>query len=113
MHYTFPDDWGISRSSPLYQVMQEAIDNQYYNVDQYSEIEEEDRLRVLLQEYAYWLIYTSWDLREPYGPQEAEWSIFNSAELNDKLPESSQLYNNVIPKVMTSPSIETLESFID
>ncbi|SVC39380.1 uncharacterized protein METZ01_LOCUS292234 [marine metagenome] len=113
MHYTFPDDWGISRSSTLYQVMQEAIDNQYYNVDQYSEIEEEDRLRVLLQEYAYWLIYTSWDLREPYGPQEAEWSIFNSAELNDKLPESSQLYNNVIPKVMTSPSIETLESFID
>ena len=80
----------------------------------YSEIEEEeDRLRVLLQEYAYWLIYTSWDLREPYGPQEAEWSIFNSAELNDKLPESYQLYNNVIPKVMTSPSIETLESFID
>ena len=114
MHYTFPDDWGISRSSTLYRVMQEAIDNQYYNVDQYSEIEEEeDRLRVLLQEYAYWLIYTSWDLREHYGPQEAEWSIFNSAELNDKLPESYQLYNNVIPKVMTSPSIETLESFID
>ena len=77
MHYTFPDDWGISRSSTLYRVMQEAIDNQYYNVDQYSEIKEEDRLRVLLQEYAYWLIYTSWDLREHYGPQEAEWSIFN------------------------------------
>ena len=114
MHYTFSDDWGISRSSTLYQVMQEAIDNQYYNVDQYSEIEDhEDRLRVLLQEYAYWLIYTSWDLRENYGPQEAEWSIFNSAELNEKLPGSYQLYNNVIPKVMTSPSIETLESFIN
>ena len=77
MHYTFSDDWGISRSSTLYRVMQEAIDNQYYNVDQYSEIKEEDRLRVLLQEYAYWLIYTSWDLRENYGPQEAEWSIYN------------------------------------
>ena len=114
MHYTFSDDWGISRSSTLYQVMQEAIDNQYYNVDQYSEIEDhEDRLRVLLQEYAYWLIYTSWDLRENYGPQEAEWSIFNSAELNDKLPGSYQLYNSVIPKVMNSPSIETLESFIN
>jgi hypothetical protein len=113
MHYTFPDDWGISRSSTLYRVMQEAIDNQYYNVDQYSEIKEEDRLRVLLQEYAYWLIYTSWDLREHYGPQEAEWSIFNSAELNDKLPGSYQLYNSVIPKVMNSPSIETLESFIN
>ena len=113
MHYTFPDDWGISRSSTLYRVMQEAIDNQYYNVDQYSEIKEEDRLRVLLQEYAYWLIYTSWDLRENYGPQEAEWSIYNSAELNEKLPGSYQLYNSVIPKVMNSPSIETLESFIN
>ena len=113
MHYTFPDDWGISRSSTLYRVIQEAVDNQYYNVDQYSEIKEEDRLRVLLQEYAYWLIYTSWDLREHYGPQEAEWSIFNSAELNDKLPGSYQLYNSVIPKVMNSPSIETLESFIN
>ena len=68
MHYTFPDEWGISKSSKLYELMQQAIDNQYYDVAQYSDIDDDaDRLRVLLQEYAYWIIYTSWDLREPYG----------------------------------------------
>jgi len=114
MHYTFPDEWGISKSSKLYELMQQAIDNQYYDVAQYSDINNDaDRLRVLLQEYAYWIIYTSWDLREPYGPQEAEWSIMNSSELNDKLPQSYQLFQKIVPKVMIRPSKEILESFIN
>ena len=114
MHYTFPDEWGISKSSKLYELMQQAIDNQYYDVAQYSDINNDaDRLRVLLQEYAYWIIYTSWDLREPYGPQEAEWSIMSSSELNDKLPQSYQLFQKIVPKVMIRPSKEILESFID
>jgi len=114
MHYTFPDEWGISKSSKLYELMQQAIDNQYYDVAQYSDIDNDaDRLRVLLQEYAYWIIYTSWDLREPYGPQEAEWSIMSSSELNDKLPQSYQLFQKIVPKVMIRPSKEILESFIN
>ena len=114
MHYTFPDEWGISKSSKLYELMQQAIDNQYYDVAQYSDINNDaDRLRVLLQEYAYWIIYTSWDLREPYGPQEAEWFIMNSSELNDKLPQSYQLFQKIVPKVMVRPSKEMLESFIN
>ena len=114
MHYTFPDEWGISKSSKLYELMQQAIDNQYYDVAQYSDIDDDaDRLRVLLQEYAYWIIYTSWDLREPYGPQEAEWSIMSSSELNDKLPQSYQLFQKIVPKVMIRPSKEILESFIN
>ena len=114
MHYTFPDEWGISKSSKLYELMQQAIDNQYYDVAQYSDIDNDaDRLRVLLQEYAYWIIYTSWDLREPYGPQEAEWSIMSSSELNDKLPQSYQLFQKIVPKVMVRPSKEMLESFIN
>ena len=114
MHYTFPDEWGISKSSKLYELMQQAIDNQYYDVAQYSDIDNDaDRLRVLLQEYAYWIIYTSWDLREPYGPQEAEWSIMSSSELNDKLPQSYQLFQKIVPKVMVRPSKEILESFIN
>ena len=114
MHYTFPDEWGISKSSKLYELMQQAIDNQYYDVAQYSDIDNDaDRLRVLLQEYAYWIIYTSWDLREPYGPQEAEWFIMNSSELNDKLPQSYQLFQKIVPKVMVRPSKEMLESFIN
>ena len=114
MHYTFPDEWGISKFSKLYELMQQAIDNQYYDVAQYSDIDNDaDRLRVLLQEYAYWIIYTSWDLREPYGPQEAEWSIMSSSELNDKLPQSYQLFQKIVPKVMVRPSKEMLESFIN
>ena len=114
MHYTFPDEWGISKSSKLYELMQQAIDNQYYDVAQYSDIDDDaDRLRVLLQEYAYWIIYTSWDLREPYGPQGAEWSIMSSSELNDKLPQSYQLFQKTVPKVMVRPSKEMLDSFIN
>ena len=114
MHYTFPDEWGISKSSKLYELMQQAIDNQYYDVAQYSDIDDDtDRLRVLLQEYAYWIIYTSWDLREPYGPQGAEWSIMSSSELNDKLPQSYQLFQKTVPKVMARPSKEMLDSFIN
>ena len=114
MHYTFPDEWGISKSSKLYELMQQAIDNQYYDVAQYSDIDDDaDRLRVLLQEYAYWIIYTSWDLSEPYGPQGAEWSIMSSSELNDKLPQSYQLFQKTVPKVMARPSKEMLDSFIN
>ena len=113
LHYTFPDEWGISKTSKLYQAMQEAIDKKYYDVSQYGEEDDEERNRVLLQEYAYWIIYCSWDLRETYGPKEAEWSIMNSSELKAKLPQSYQLFESTIPKVMVSPSRSMLEKFIE
>jgi len=113
LHYTFPDEWGISKTSKLYQAMQEAIDKKYYDVRQYGEEDNEVRNRVLLQEYAYWIIYCSWDLRESYGPKEAEWSIMNSSELKAKLPQSYELFESTIPKVMASPSRSTLEEFIE
>ena len=113
LHYTFPDEWGISKTSKLYQAMQEAIDKKYYDIRQYEEDDEEEKIRVLLQEYAYWIIYCSWDLRETYGPKEAEWSIMNSSELKAKLPQSYELFESTIPKVMVSPSRSMLEKFIE
>ena len=114
MHYTFPNEWGISRSSELYTTMEDAIDKQFYDIGQYSDIDQDnEKLRVLLQEYAYWIIYTAWNLREPYGPPEAEWSIMSSSELNNKLPQSYQLFQKMVPKVMVRPSKEMLESFIN
>lgn len=113
LHYTFPDEWGISKTSKIYHAMQEAIDKKYYDVSQYGEEDDEERNRVLLQEYAYWIIYCSWDLRETYGPKEAEWSIMNSSELKAKLPQSYQLFESTIPKVMVSPSRSMLEKFIE
>ena len=114
LHYTFPNEWGLSSSSTLYSVTEEAVDLNYYDIQQYSDIDDVGvRMRVILQEYAYWIIYTSWDLREKYGPQDSEWSIMNSVDLLEKLPDSYQLYNDTVVKIMACPSDSTLGSFID
>ena len=114
LHYTFPNEWGLSSSSTLYSVTEEAVDLNYYDIQQYSDIDDVGvRMRVILQEYAYWIIYTSWDLRKKYGPQDSEWSIMNSVELLEKLPDSYQLYNDTVVKVMACPSDSTLGLFID
>lgn len=113
LHYTFPDEWGISKTSKIYHAMQEAIDKGHYNIEQYGEdVNDEERTRVLIQEYAYWVIFTAWDLYEPYGP-EAEWTgIKNPDDLKNKLPLSYEVFKETIPKVMVSPSRSTLEKFI-
>ena len=112
--YTFPNEWGLSSSSTLFSVTEEAVDLNYYDIQQYSDIDDVGvRMRVILQEYAYWIIYTSWDLREKYGPQDSEWSIMNSVELLEKLPDSYQLYNDTVVKIMACPSDSTLGLFID
>jgi hypothetical protein len=113
LHYTFPDEWGISKTSKIYHAMQEAIDIGHYNIEQYDEdVDDEERTRVLIQEYAYWVIFTAWDLYEPYGP-EAEWTgIKNPDDLKNKLPLSYWVFKETIPKVMVSPSRSTLEEFI-
>jgi hypothetical protein len=112
LHYTYPADWGITSSSRLYNVTQEAISLGYYDVAQYSDILETGvRNRVILQEYAYWIIYTVWGLRENYGPAQSEWSIITGNELQSKLPESYTLFQETIPSVMTRPSHETLNLF--
>ena len=114
LHYTFSNEWGLSSSSTLYSVTEEAVDLNYYDIQQYSDIDDVGvRMRVILQEYAYWIIYTSWDLREKYGPQDSEWSIMNSVELLEKLPDSYQLYNDTVVKIMACPSDSTLGLFID
>ena len=112
LHYTYPADWGLTSSSRLYNVTQEAISLGYYDVAQYSDIPEIGiRNRVILQEYAYWIIYTAWDLRENYGPAQSEWSIITGNELQSKLPESYALSQETIPSIMTHPSHETLNLF--
>jgi len=112
LHYTYPADWGLTFSSRLYNETQEAVSLGYYDIAQYSDIVETGvRNRVILQEYAYWIIYTAWDLRENYGPDQSEWSIVTGSELQSKLPESYALFQETIPSVMTCPSQETLNLF--
>jgi len=114
LHYTFPDEWGISKASKIYQAMQDAMEKGHYNIDQYDDIGgEEERIRVLIQEYAYWVIFTAWDLYGPYGPA-AEWTgIHNPDDLKAKLPLSYEVFETTIPRVMAPPSRATLEEFVN
>jgi len=65
--------------------------------------------RVLVQEFAYWLISTYWNLQEPYGPNEEEWIIRNQQQLKEQLPLGYNLVESTVGKVMKAPSSEILE----
>jgi hypothetical protein len=110
LHYTFPDEWGINEGSALAGAMRKAIDAGYYNVEQYGDEMGEERFRVLMQEFAYWIISTAWNLQEAYGPQsEDEWTIVNEADLREKLPEFYAVYQRTVGRTMVAPSLETLQ----
>ena len=55
LHYTYPEQWGLSNQSELYTAMVEAQRTGVYNTTDYQDIPEEDVLqRVLLQEKQGW-----------------------------------------------------------
>jgi len=116
--YAYPDDWGISETSVVARSMQAAIEQGYYDVTQYQEeagegdegIDPEEYLRVIIQEYAYWVISTYWDLQADYGPVgEAEWTIVTSAELAEKQPELHEMIERTVGRTMAAPSLATLQ----
>ena len=112
LHFTLADNWGLDPNSELYRVTNLAISSGNYNISQYSDISELDvRNRVILQEYAYWIIYTSWDLRKKYGPAESEWSIMTREEFISKEPAAFELFQNTIPKILSCPSDSILNIF--
>ena len=112
LHFTLADNWGLDPNSELYRVTNLAIGSGNYNISQYSDISELDvRNRVILQEYAYWIIYTSWDLRKKYGPAESEWSIMTREEFISKEPAAFELFQNTIPKILSCPSDSILNIF--
>ena len=102
----------MTNVSRLFNLTKEAIELGYYNVNQYEEINEAGiRNRVILQEYAYWIIYTSWDLRNSHGTNHSEWSISTNSELENKLKSSYQLAQEMIPSILRCPSEQTLSLF--
>ena len=111
LHYTFPDEWGITKTSKLYHAMQEAIARNCY-VSEYEPADDEVEERIALQEFGYWLITTAWDIQQRYGPEvNTEWTVRNSSELKAKLPLSYQLYEQTVRKIMAPPSLSTLDEF--
>ena len=112
LHFTMVEDWGLNSNSELYRATNAAISSGNYDISQYSDISELDvRNRVILQEYAYWIIYTAWDLRKKYGPIESEWSIMTKEEFIRKEPTAFELFQNTIPKVLSCPSDSILNIF--
>ncbi len=110
LHYAYPDQWGIDRDSVLVQGMRDAVDRGYYVISQYSDIDElEVRERVLVQEFAYWVITTAWNLQEDYGPREDEWQVTDRNDLRAKLPEMDALMERTVDRIMVAPSRRTLE----
>ena len=112
LHFAFPAEWGISPDSELAQAMDRAVDAGYYDISSYNEIDEDEvRRRVTMQEFAYWVISTAWNLQADYGPQSGdEWTISDAADLQTKMPELYAMYERTAGRAMVAPSLETLRS---
>jgi len=112
LHDVFPEDWGISRESTLHAAMRTALDRSWYVVDYLDEFDDEEEAdRVLLQEYAYWVISSEWDLQRTFGPGHDEWSLVDPETLREAQPELHEAYLRTIPKVLSPPRAERLEAF--
>ncbi|MCF2876108.1 MULTISPECIES: hypothetical protein [unclassified Tenacibaculum] len=112
LHYEYSKEWAFNnKESEVYLIMQEAIKKGFYDVSSYKDMEGEKEVyqRVIVQEFAYWLISTYWNLQEKYGPNEEEWIIRNKEELKEKFPRGYQLVENTVSKIMKAPSEAILE----
>ncbi len=112
LHYAFPAEWGIHPGSEIAAFMQEAADAGYYDIGAYDDIDEDDvRFRVAVQEFAYWVISTAWDLQTDYGPQgEGEWTLTTPAALRENMPDLWEMYERTAARVMVAPNRQTLEA---
>lgn len=112
LHDVFPEDWGISRTSTLHAAMRTALDRSWYAVDYLDEFDDEEEAdRVLLQEYAYWVISSEWDLQRAFGPGHDEWTLVDPESFQNAQPELHEAYLRTIPKVLSPPRAERLEAF--
>ena len=108
LHYTFSDEWCISKESKVYNLMQDAISKGYYSITDYKGYPEEILNRVLIQEYVYWSITSIWNLQESFDLSGSEWSLTNKREINEFQPELLRLYERTLNNIIKVPSNETL-----
>lgn len=116
LHYVFPEDWGITRSSQLHTSMQEALEKDWYHVDYLDEFEDPDEAqRVLLQEYSYWVISSAWDLQRPFGGDHGggEWTLADPAALRRAQPALFEMFQRTIPAVLVPPARGVMQQFRD
>lgn len=110
LHYAMNEEWGLQESSKLTSVMNKAIDGKFYNTSSYKDMPNTIRDRVLKQEFAYWLITSSWNIQQQYGLGEEEWTLSTPEKISTSFKDGEELYNTVI-KVITLPSAENLKNY--
>lgn len=112
LHFAFPAEWGISTDSELAEAMDRAVEAGYYDIGSYDDIDEDEvRFRVTIQEFAYWVISTAWNLQADYGPQGGdEWTIIDATDLQAKMPELYAMVERTVGRTMVAPSLETLRA---
>ena len=113
LHYSFPDEWGVTQDLILYQSMKEAEDSGYYNHDYHRIIDEpEEAVRVAVQEYAYWVITTGWDIQATYGDGGGgEWTLYTLEAFQNQQPQMYATFQQTVESVTTAPSQQTLDGF--
>ena len=112
---TWPAKWGISTSSDLHSAMQEAITNGVYDVSSYAGIDDEARLRIQLQEFAYWAISTAQGVHATYfdGSAAPEWTLTTASQLETSAPLFWALHQATSATVLGNLSTSTITALQD
>jgi hypothetical protein len=110
--YTWPGKWGLTTSSDLHAAMQEAVSNGVYSVSDYAAIDSEARLRIQLQEFAYWALSTSQGVHASHftGSAAPEWTLTTPSQVQTQLPLFWSLHQSTSATVLGQISLDTMTS---
>jgi len=112
LHHALPAQWGLSRYSQLHDLEAKARSAGIYN-ENYDEIPEISvRARVSLQEFAYWLISSYWNLQIPFGPEEDGWKATTPDLIAQLLPEADELLGKSIAGILAPPTRGSLNGLL-
>ncbi len=112
LHHSQAGTWSVSTDSGIKDLMDQAVANKTYDVSSYKAMPDGIRRRVEIQEYAYWLITTGWDIQTAYGPEvSSEWPVNTREGLASSHPDAMVFFDQAVTKVLTPPTAEVLSSF--
>ena len=108
-------DWDYADSgSKLRLAYKEAVDKKLFNEESYAPLKGgDDFYKVTTQEYFFWVIITEWDLGFIWDIPNEEFLIKNKEDLADNLPMSHQIYQSFVEKILSPPSINTVNAIIN
>lgn len=104
--WNFDDD-----NSLVYKSMIEAVNLGVFNLDDYIDlINDESYNRIVIQEFFYCLVYTSWEYTKKFSLKlNSAWKLKFQNQIDLILPSSNNLYQNYIQKILREPNFETIK----